>query len=101
MEIVKDLEGQAHEGQLRSLGLFSSEQRLRIGFMWPTGPQERSRAAVLISALWCQGRVRLGIRKRFFTRGGQALEQATQSSSHGPRLPEFKEHLANILRHRV
>lgn len=31
----------------------------------------------------------------------QALEKADQSSSHSPRLPEFKKHLDNTLRHGV
>ena len=29
------------------------------------------------------------------------MEQAAQGSGHGPKLPEFKEHLDSALRHRV
>jgi len=29
------------------------------------------------------------------------MEQAAQGSGHGPKLPEFKEHLDTALRHKV
>lgn len=37
-------------------------------------------------------RVRLGVRKRSFTRGSTA----TGSPGHGPQLPEFEEHLRTL-----
>ena len=46
-----------------------------------------------------QGRVRLGIRKKFFAR--ECLGMATDSPGHRPKLQEFKEHLDNAFKHRV
>ena len=43
------------------------------------------------------GRVRLGVRKRFFTKGGQLTEQV---SGHNPKLSDFKKHLDNALRYK-
>ena len=48
-----------------------------------------------------QGRVRVGVRKRFFSAGALGMEQAPQGSGHSPKLLEFKEYLDNALRHRV
>jgi len=47
-----------------------------------------------------QGRVRLGARKRFLTRGWSGMEQAPQGSGHGLKLMELKKHLDNALRRR-
>ena len=49
----------------------------------------------------CQGRGSWGLGTGSAPQGGRALEQAAQGSGHGPRLPEFKDHLDNTLRHRV
>jgi len=51
--MVKGLEGKTHEEWLRSLGLFSPEQRrLRGGLMVAAAPPEGSGGAALSSALW-------------------------------------------------
>lgn len=47
-----------------------------------------------------QGRVRLSVRKRFYTRGWSDTEEAPQGSGYGAKLPEFKEHWT-MLRHRA
>jgi len=49
----------------------------------------------------CQGRGSSGLGTRSAPQGGQALEQAAQSSGHGPMLLELKKHLGNTLRYRV
>ena len=46
-----------------------------------------------------QGRLRWGFQKGSEPEGGWALEQAPQDYS--PELPEFKEYLDNVLRHKV
>lgn len=48
-----------------------------------------------------QGRVRLGVRKRFSSESCWALAHVPQGTDHSPRLMEFKEHLDNSLRHMV
>lgn len=48
-----------------------------------------------------QGRVRLGVRKRFSSESCWALAQVPQGTGHSPRLMEFKEHLDNSLRRMV
>lgn len=48
-----------------------------------------------------QGRVVVGIMKRFFTREWEELEQAPNGSGHSLKLTEFWEHLDNALRDKV
>lgn len=47
-----------------------------------------------------EGRVRIGVRKRFFTDRVVGMEQAPEGSSNSIKLPEFKC-LDNALRQKV
>ena len=88
---MKGLEGKIFKEQLRALDLLSPEQsRLRGGLMAAAAPHREQRAA-LSSALCgsdrargnsmelCQGRIRLGIKKRFFTEGWSGMEKTPRA----------------------
>jgi len=55
---MKGLEGKVYEEQLRSLGLFSPEQRSRKNACWQPQLLTGSGGAALSSALWDSNRVR-------------------------------------------
>ncbi|GAB0199614.1 mitochondrial enolase superfamily member 1 [Grus japonensis] len=114
-KMVKGLEGKAYEERLKSLGLFSlEERRLRGGLIAAysslTRGSEGAGADVLPlltsdrtrgnSMKLQQGRFRLDIRKRFFTeRVAGHWNRLPGEVVTAPSLTEFKQHLDNALSH--
>ncbi|KAJ7411403.1 hypothetical protein BTVI_49502 [Pitangus sulphuratus] len=115
--MVKGLEGKSCEEQLRALGLFSLEKkRLRGGvteaynfLMKGNGGVNTDLFSVVTSdrtqengLKLCQGRFRLDIRKRFFTRRVvEHWNRLLREVITAPSLTEFKKHLDDTLRHMV
>ncbi|KAK4827052.1 hypothetical protein QYF61_013236 [Mycteria americana] len=87
--MLKGLEGKTHEQRLRSLGLFSLEKA--------EGNRTRGNGMKLH-----QGKFRLDIRKRFFTKRVVGhWNRLPKEAVLAPSLSEFKEHLDNTLSHMV
>jgi len=88
---VKGLEGKIFKEQLRPLGVLGPEQRSGGGGLMAATSPHREQRAELSSALCgsdrargnsmelCQGRIRLGIKKRFFTEGWSGMEKAPRA----------------------
>ncbi|KAK4815850.1 hypothetical protein QYF61_008453 [Mycteria americana] len=102
------------EERLRSLGLFSLEKRRLRGALTAVctflGGQQRGGADLLSLVTsdrtrgdgveLCEGKLRLDIRKRFFTeRVAGHWNRLPREVVMAPSLSEFKEHLDNTLSH--
>jgi len=115
--MVKDLEGRTYEEQLRSLGLFSLEQRRLRGDLitvcnFLKGEQQRG-GADLLSLVTSgrtrgngmklpQGKFRLDIRKKFFTESVVGhWNRVPREVVAAPSPSEFKERLEDTLSHMV
>ena len=115
--MVKGLEDVTYEEQLRIFGLFSLEKRRLRGdliavynflvrgsgeggadlFSLVSGDRTRGNGLKL-----CQGKFRLDIRKNLFTeRVVKQWNKLTRGVVMEPSLSVFKNHLDNVLRHKV
>uniref|UniRef100_A0A8B9CM06 Reverse transcriptase domain-containing protein n=1 Tax=Anser brachyrhynchus TaxID=132585 RepID=A0A8B9CM06_9AVES len=115
-KMVKGLEGKMYDEQLRSLGLFSLEKRLRghliavYSFLTRGSGGEGTNLFSLVTSNRTQGncvklrqgRFRLDIRKRFFTERVVAhWNRLLREVVTAPSLLEFKKHLDCALNHMV
>ncbi|KAJ7401155.1 hypothetical protein BTVI_98569 [Pitangus sulphuratus] len=115
--MVKDLEGKPYGEWLRSLGLFSLEKRRLkedLNAVYNFFVRERGGVGTdLFSVVTkdrsqgnglklCQGRLRLDIRKRFFTqRVVGHWNRIPRETVTAPSLLEFKKHVETTLGHMV
>ena len=115
--VVKGLEHKSYEERQRELGLFSLEKRrlradliMVCSFLTRGGGGAGTDLSSLVTndktrgndRKMCQGRFRLGIRKRFFTqRVGEHWNRLRREAVTVPSLTMFKKHLDNALRHMV
>jgi len=93
-KIGKIVEGKTYEEQLRSIGLFSSEQRRLRGGLMAAFSSSRGECCSLVTAVSpsgpkgtagsCDGRVRLGARERFFTRRWWAWNRLPRAVAIAP-----------------
>ena len=114
-KMVKSLKGKTYKEQLRSLGLFSLEERRLRGdliavYSFLKGGSGEGGADLLSLVTWtrgngmklCQGKFRLDIRKRFFTeRVVSHWNRLPMEAVRAPSLSEFKKCLDNTLSHMV